>query len=121
MELSSQIEFAIEFTIEGETPTRKSRSSHSDRVRCAEGRAVLKSCRYHGRSWRRQWPQGEALRRRVAKFQTGSGNTVLRTIYFGPGLLLVRTSQLTPSPLRPSTPRRQISSPNMAVVAGAIR
>jgi hypothetical protein len=57
----------------------------------------------------------------VAKFQTGSGNTVLRTIHFGPALLLVRTSQLTPSPLRPSTPRRQISSPNMAVVAGAMR
>jgi hypothetical protein len=90
-------------------------------VRCARRPRGSESCRYHRRSWRRPWAQGAALRRRVAKFQTGSGNTVLHTIHFGPGLLLVRTTQLTPSPVRPSTPRRQISSPNMAVVAGAMR
>jgi hypothetical protein len=41
MDLSSQIESAIEFTIEGETPTRKSRSLTATGFDAPEGRAVL--------------------------------------------------------------------------------
>jgi hypothetical protein len=40
-DLSSQIEFAIEFTIEGETPTRKSRSLTATGFDAPEDRAVL--------------------------------------------------------------------------------